>query len=153
MKIGDPITIDAGFVALRDNKVVARAFDDRIGAFVVLEAMRLIAKRDLPCAVYGVTTVQEEIGLRGAHNRQNAMAAAAACLARGIDADAVRCIVMKLRGEGTYYGPEPTREREDQTELSDIPAWGFKLKESTIWASSLEQRVLCYLAQDPQEQV
>ena len=64
--IGDPITIDAGFVALRDNKVVARAFDDRIGAFVVLEAMRLIAKRDLPCAVYGVTTVQEEIGLRGA---------------------------------------------------------------------------------------
>ena len=28
--------------------------------------MRLIAKRDLPCAVYGVTTVQEEIGLRGA---------------------------------------------------------------------------------------
>jgi len=58
-----------------------------------------------------------------------------------IDADAVRCIVMKLRGEGTYYGPEPTREREDQTELSDIPAWGFKLKESTIWASSLRRNV------------
>jgi len=36
--IGDPITVDAGFVELRDNKVVARAFDDRIGAFVVLEA-------------------------------------------------------------------------------------------------------------------
>jgi endoglucanase len=66
VSIGDPITIDVGFVALRDNKVVARAFDDRIGAFVVLEAMRLIAKRKIKCAVFCVTTVQEEIGLRGA---------------------------------------------------------------------------------------
>ena len=40
--------------------------DDRIGAFVVLEAMRLIARKKIDCAVYCVTTVQEEIGLRGA---------------------------------------------------------------------------------------
>jgi len=66
VSIGDPITVDVGFLELRDNKVVARAFDDRIGAFVLLEAMRLIAKRKLDCAVYCVTTVQEEIGLRGA---------------------------------------------------------------------------------------
>lgn len=64
--IGDPITIDAGYLELRDGKVVARAFDDRIGAFVCLEAVRLIAKRSLNVAVYCVTTVQEEIGLRGA---------------------------------------------------------------------------------------
>ncbi len=64
--IGDPITIDAGYLELRDNKVVARAFDDRVGAFVILEAMRLIAKRKVNCAVYCVTTVQEEVGLRGA---------------------------------------------------------------------------------------
>ncbi|MBI4559976.1 MAG: M42 family metallopeptidase [Candidatus Hydrogenedentes bacterium] len=64
--IGDPITIDVGFVHLRDNKVVARAFDDRIGAFVILEAMRLLAKRKLNCTVFCVTTVQEEVGLRGA---------------------------------------------------------------------------------------
>ncbi len=64
--IGDPITIDAGYLELRDGKVVARAFDDRIGAFVCLEVMRLIAKRSLNVAVYCVTTVQEEIGLRGA---------------------------------------------------------------------------------------
>ena len=64
--VGDPITIDQGFLELRNNNVVARAMDDRIGAFVVLEAMRLLAKRKINCAVYCVTTVQEEVGLRGA---------------------------------------------------------------------------------------
>ena len=64
--IGDPITIDAGYLELRDNKVIARGFDDRIGAFVCLETMRLIARRKLDVAVFCVTTVQEEIGLRGA---------------------------------------------------------------------------------------
>ncbi|MBI5095732.1 MAG: M42 family metallopeptidase [Candidatus Hydrogenedentes bacterium] len=66
VSIGDPITIDVGFLELRDNKVVARAMDDRIGAFVILEAIRLLDKRKIDCAVYCVTTVQEEIGLRGA---------------------------------------------------------------------------------------
>jgi endoglucanase len=64
--VGDSITIDVGYLELRDNKVVARAFDDRIGAFVVIETMRLLANRKVDCAVFCVTTVQEEIGLRGA---------------------------------------------------------------------------------------
>lgn len=64
--IGDPVTIDVGYLELRDHKVVARAMDDRIGAFVCIEAMRLLARRKLNVAVYCVTTVQEEIGLRGA---------------------------------------------------------------------------------------
>jgi len=64
--VGDPITIDAGFLELRDNKAVARAFDDRIGAFVIIEAMRHLEKKKLDVAVFCVTTVQEEIGLRGA---------------------------------------------------------------------------------------
>jgi endoglucanase len=64
--VGDPITTDAGFQALRDDKVVARGFDDRIGAFVIVEAVRLLQKRPIDCAVYCVTTVAEEIGLRGA---------------------------------------------------------------------------------------
>jgi endoglucanase len=64
--IGDPITIDVGFVELMNNRVVARAFDDRIGAWVILEALRLLDRKKLKVAVYAVTTVQEEIGLRGA---------------------------------------------------------------------------------------
>jgi putative aminopeptidase FrvX len=64
--IGDPVTIDMGFQELRNNRVAARAFDDRVGAFVVLEALRLLEKQKIRVALYCVTTVQEEIGLRGA---------------------------------------------------------------------------------------
>ena len=64
--VGDCATLEAVFQPLRDNKAIARAFDDRVGAFVILETMRLLAKRRLECAVYAVTTVQEEVGLRGA---------------------------------------------------------------------------------------
>jgi endoglucanase len=64
--IGDPITIDIGFQELRNDHVVARAFDDRVGAFVIIEALRLLEKRKIKVALYCVTTVQEEIGLRGA---------------------------------------------------------------------------------------
>jgi UDP-N-acetylmuramoylalanine--D-glutamate ligase len=39
-----------------------------------------------------------ELLLRGAHNRQNAMAAAAVCLARGVDIDAVRDGLRTFRG-------------------------------------------------------
>ena len=64
--IGDPITIYRKFTPLRNNMAAARAFDDRVGAWTVVETMRKIAKMELNCAVYGVSTVQEELGLRGA---------------------------------------------------------------------------------------
>lgn len=50
------------------NLAVAKAFDDRIGAFIVVEALRRLAEENIehPNAVYGVSTVQEEVGLRGA---------------------------------------------------------------------------------------
>ncbi len=64
--VGDPITIDMGLQELRNGRVVARAFDNRVGAFVVLETLRLLEKRKIKVALYAVTTVQEEIGLRGA---------------------------------------------------------------------------------------
>ena len=66
VEIGDPITIDVGVRELRNNLVAARGFDDRIGAFVVAETLRLLKGQKLAVAVYGVSTVQEELGLRGA---------------------------------------------------------------------------------------
>ncbi|MBY8997632.1 MAG: M42 family metallopeptidase [Candidatus Thorarchaeota archaeon] len=47
---------------------VAKAFDDRIGVFIALEALRRISENniELPNTVYFCSTVQEEIGLRGA---------------------------------------------------------------------------------------
>lgn len=64
--IGDTATIDAGYLELMNGRIVARALDDRIGAFICLEAVRLLHGRKIHCAVFCVTTVQEEIGLRGA---------------------------------------------------------------------------------------
>jgi len=66
VSVGDPITLDVPFLELQNERIVARALDDRIGAFTCLEAMRLLAGKKLSVAVYCVTTVQEEIGLRGA---------------------------------------------------------------------------------------
>ena len=66
--VGDYITVDAGVVHLRNNLIAARACDDRVGAFVVAETMRILSgsKKRLKVAVYGVATTQEEVGLRGA---------------------------------------------------------------------------------------
>lgn len=64
--IGDPITFAVGFENLKNDFIVARGFDDKMGAFVVAEALRLISKKKPQAAVYAVSTVQEEIGIRGA---------------------------------------------------------------------------------------
>jgi len=66
VEVGDPITIDVGVAEMRNGLVAARAFDDRIGAFVVVEALRQLKGRKLDVAVFAVSTVQEELGLRGA---------------------------------------------------------------------------------------
>jgi len=68
VKIGDPMTFAVGLEKLQGDRVVSRGFDDKMGSFVVGEVLRRIGeKKERPhCAVYGVSTVQEEIGLRGA---------------------------------------------------------------------------------------
>lgn len=64
--VGDYVTIDVGLERMRNDLVAARGFDDRAGAFAVVETLRKLKGRKLDVAVYGVATVQEEIGLRGA---------------------------------------------------------------------------------------
>lgn len=66
VSIGDPGAIDADLIALPNNRYVSKATDDKAGAFVVLEAARLLAKMHPAAEVIAVATVQEEIGLRGA---------------------------------------------------------------------------------------
>jgi len=66
VSLGDYVTIEGGLTRLQGDMVAGRAFDDRAGAFVVVETMRRLKGRRLGVAVYGVTTVQEELGLRGA---------------------------------------------------------------------------------------
>ncbi len=68
VKIGDPITFAVGLDRLQGDRVVSRGFDDKMGSFVVGEVLRRVweRKEGPHCPVYGVSTVQEEIGLRGA---------------------------------------------------------------------------------------
>jgi endoglucanase len=64
VKIGDPAVFDIKFAKVGKNIVIGKAFDDRVGCAVMVEAMRLLEKTK--CTVYAVGTVQEEVGLRGA---------------------------------------------------------------------------------------
>lgn len=66
VSIGDPAVPAVGFEVLNRDMVIARGFDDRSGAFVVSEILRLISGKKPKASVFGVATVQEEIGLRGA---------------------------------------------------------------------------------------
>lgn len=67
VSIGDPMVIDQGMAELGNGCWAGRAFDDRAGAWAVLEAARrLAADRDFAADVWAVGTVQEEIGSRGA---------------------------------------------------------------------------------------
>ena len=66
VSVGDPIVFDYGFLALRNGMAVSRGFDDRIGSFAVAETLSLLAGKKPKAAVFAVSTVQEELGLRGA---------------------------------------------------------------------------------------
>ncbi len=66
VSIADPITFQADFQELDRDLCVAAGFDDKIGTFVVMEALRILAGRKIDCGLWAVSTVQEELGLRGA---------------------------------------------------------------------------------------
>ncbi len=63
---GDPVTFALGYRPLRGSLACSPAMDDKVGLWVVMEALRLMHGKPLAAAVYCVSTVQEEIGLRGA---------------------------------------------------------------------------------------
>lgn len=67
VSIGDIVTVAEGFSFIENGLAVSRAFDDKIGAFVVTETLcRLSRVKGLNVEVAAVSTTQEEIGLRGA---------------------------------------------------------------------------------------
>lgn len=67
VEIGDPVVIDASFRQLSDDLIVSRSLDNRVGSFVALEALRLLADDRSAFDVYAVAAAQEEITFAGAH--------------------------------------------------------------------------------------
>jgi endoglucanase len=62
---GDAVTWHRDFAEMGDN-FVSKAFDDRVGVYVMIEALRRVKGKPLPMELYAVATVQEEVGVRGA---------------------------------------------------------------------------------------
>jgi putative aminopeptidase FrvX len=67
VKVGDVGVLDQDLLELPNGRIASRSLDNRMGAFVVLEALRLLSEEDeIAAQVVAVASVQEEIGLYGA---------------------------------------------------------------------------------------
>ena len=66
VRIGDPVTLQLGFQEMRNKLANAPAMDNKSGLWVCVEALRRAARESLKWSVCCVSTVAEEIGLRGA---------------------------------------------------------------------------------------
>ena len=64
VRIGDMVTLDRELVAVGDT-VVSKALDDRLGVYVMIEAIKKAAAST--AEIFAIATTQEEVGLRGAH--------------------------------------------------------------------------------------
>jgi endoglucanase len=98
---GDPVVPDAPFATLgATGNYLGKAWDDRVGCAVLVEAMRRTAKGKHPNQLIYVATVQEEVGLRGAES--------AAALAKPDVAIAIEGGVV---GDAPGSRPEETQAR------------------------------------------
>lgn len=67
VQVGDAVVPRADFVTLSGGKTyLSKAFDDRVGAAVMISALQALQDGSHPNTVFGVATVMEEVGLRGA---------------------------------------------------------------------------------------
>jgi endoglucanase len=68
VRAGDPIVPVSEFSTLANPKTyMSKAFDERVGCALTISALRAFPKKSHPNTLYGVATVQEEVGVRGAN--------------------------------------------------------------------------------------
>ena len=65
VQAGDPVTRERELIEMGDC-VNSKSLDNRVSVFILLETLRKLKDEEVPYDVYGVFTVQEEVGLRGA---------------------------------------------------------------------------------------
>lgn len=71
VQIGDVVSLEQRFEFLNERVVTGRNFDDRLGVYTMIEALHRM--RDISVDVYAVSTVQEEVGVRGAGSAAHAI--------------------------------------------------------------------------------
>ena len=67
VSVGDPVCAKTDVLPLMNNRLAARAMDDRIGAFIVTEALIKAKEKGTKTGVYAATTAGEETSMRGAY--------------------------------------------------------------------------------------
>ena len=74
VKPGDPIVPFSPFTVMGNNRLyMSKAWDDRVGCAAIIEVLRKLKNVRHPNVVFGVGTVQEEVGLRGAQTSVSAV--------------------------------------------------------------------------------
>ena len=66
VSVGDPITFYPGMEMLNSDFVTTKATDNKAGVFIAGALLKELAEQKIDCNLYSVSSVQEEIGLRGA---------------------------------------------------------------------------------------
>lgn len=67
VELGDTVTFDTDVRALLNDCITGRALDDRLGAFIVMEALAEAKKRGASVGCYAVSTTGEETTANGAY--------------------------------------------------------------------------------------
>ena len=99
VRIGDPVVPKAEFEVLAGAKTyLAKAFDDRLGCALVVESLQYFADNPPPNQLYGVATVMEEVGLRGAVTST-----------RAIEPDVAIILEVDIAGDVPGVKPEQSR--------------------------------------------
>jgi endoglucanase len=104
--VGDPVTVRGAVVDLDGTRLTGRGMDDRVGTWAVAEAFRRAVAADVEATVYAVSTIQEEVGLRGAEMV-------------GFDLDPDAAIAVDVTHATDY--PGPTAAQETGVELGAGP--------------------------------
>ena len=66
ISVGDPITREREFIEMGEC-VNGKSLDNRLAVFILIETLRALKDKTVPYDIYGVFTVQEEVGIRGAN--------------------------------------------------------------------------------------
>lgn len=66
VSIGNPITRERGLIEM-GTCVNCKSLDNRLAVFILIESLRALKDKEVPYDIYGVFTVQEEVGIRGAN--------------------------------------------------------------------------------------
>jgi endoglucanase len=132
VRIGDPVTLELGMREMCNGLANAPGMDNKTGLWIVIEALRRVHGDKLQCALHCVSTVQEEIGLRGARTSAYGIDPQVAIAVDVTHATDCPTIDKRQRGElflgkgpviyrGPNMNPKVTSQLIDIGDHKDIP--------------------------------